>query len=284
MLDADDHLGVALSVVTMRGWRREAYGDETGLPWVNPSPNLRSVDEAVLYPALGLLEATNLSVGRGTDAPFERLGAPWIDGVALAAALTAEGLAGVVFAPEDFTPDADRYAGRLCHGVHVTVRDRARFEPVQTGLAIARALRRLYRREWEFAKLDRLLVHPEAMSAIDAGAPARRDRPDLPRGAGRVHDQAREVPALRRTGARARAVIAVRRASRRGLLILAQDLVTLRLHRERVPRGPLRPRSGCRCSRTPRAVAGPTNRGSSRSTGSPRRCRPSRRCAARPRW
>jgi uncharacterized protein YbbC (DUF1343 family) len=171
LLDADDHLGVDLSVVPLRGWRREAYGDETGLPWVNPSPNLRSVDEAVLYPALGLLEATNLSVGRGTDAPFERLGAPWINGAALAAAVSGEGLAGVVFTAEDFTPDADRYAGRLCHGVHVTVRDRARFEPVQTALAIARALRRLYRRQWEFAKLDRLLVHPEALSAIDAGLP-----------------------------------------------------------------------------------------------------------------
>ncbi len=171
LLNADDHLGVALSVVPMRGWRREAYGDETGLPWVNPSPNLRSVDEAILYPAIGLLEATNLAVGRGTDAPFERLGAPWIDGGALAAAVTAEGLAGVVFTPEDFTPDSDRYAGHLCHGIHVAIRDRARFEPVQTGLAIARALRRLYRREWEFAKLDRLLVHPEAMSAIDAGRP-----------------------------------------------------------------------------------------------------------------
>jgi uncharacterized protein YbbC (DUF1343 family)/CubicO group peptidase (beta-lactamase class C family) len=171
LLDADEHLGVALSVVTMRGWRRESYWDETGLPWANPSPNLRSVDEAVLYPALGLLEATNLAVGRGTDAPFERLGAPWIDGAALATALTAEGLDGVVFTPEDFTPDADRYAGRLCHGVHVKVKDRKRFEPVQTGLAIARVLRRMYRGEWEFAKLDRLVVHPETVSAIDAGAP-----------------------------------------------------------------------------------------------------------------
>ena len=171
LLNADERLGVALSVVTMRGWRRDAYWDETGLPWTNPSPNLRSVDEAVLYPAIGLLEATNLAVGRGTDAPFERIGAPWINASALAVALAAEALPGVTFVAEDFTPDADRYAGRLCHGVHVTVRDRARFEPVQTGLAIARELRRLYRREWEFAKLDRLLVHPEAMTAIDAGRP-----------------------------------------------------------------------------------------------------------------
>lgn len=171
LLNADDHLGVALSVVTMRGWRREAYGDETGLPWVNPSPNLRSVEETILYPGVGLLESTNLSVGRGTDAPFERVGAPWIEANALAAALGAEGLDGVVFAPEVFTPDADRYAGQRCSGIHLTVRDRTRFEPVRAGLAIARELRHLYPHDWEFAKLDRLLAHAETMSAIDAGLP-----------------------------------------------------------------------------------------------------------------
>ncbi|MDP9034693.1 MAG: DUF1343 domain-containing protein [Myxococcota bacterium] len=171
LLNADDHLGVALSVVVMRGWRRSAYGDETGLPWVNPSPSLRSVEEAVLYPALGLLEATNLSVGRGTDAPFERFGAPWMDGKAVVAALEAEGLDGVAFAPETFTPDADRFAGLRCDGVHVRVLDRARFEPVMTGLATARVLRRLYRASWDFPKLGRLLVHPQAMTAIDAGLP-----------------------------------------------------------------------------------------------------------------
>ena len=169
LLNADDHLGVALSVVPMRGWRRSAYWDETGLPWVNPSPNLRSVDEALLYPAVGLLEATNLSVGRGTDAPFERVGAPWIDGGALAAAVASEELQGVGFAAETFVPDADRYAHQRCGGIHVTVRDRAQFEPVRTGLAIARALRRLYARDWEFEKLDRLLVDADAMRAIDSG-------------------------------------------------------------------------------------------------------------------
>jgi uncharacterized protein YbbC (DUF1343 family) len=171
LLNADDHLGVALSVVPMRGWRRTAYWDETGLEWVNPSPNLRNVDEALLYPAVGLLEATNLSVGRGTDAPFERVGAPWIDGGALAAALTADGLPGVAFASDTFTPETDRYANRRCRGIRVTVRDRSQFEPVRTGLAIARQLRRLYRSAWEFAKLDRLLVHPETMKAIDGGLP-----------------------------------------------------------------------------------------------------------------
>jgi uncharacterized protein YbbC (DUF1343 family) len=171
LLDADEHLGVALSVVTMRGWRRQDYGDSTGLGWVSPSPNLRSVDEALLYPATGLLEATNLSVGRGTDAPFERIGAPWIDAGALVAGLATDALPGVVFTPEVFTPVADRYAGQPCNGVHVAVNDRALFEPVRTGLAIARELRRLYPRQWEFEKLDRLLVHPEALRAIDAGLP-----------------------------------------------------------------------------------------------------------------
>jgi uncharacterized protein YbbC (DUF1343 family) len=171
LLNADDHLGVALSVVTMRGWRRESYGDETGLPWVNPSPNLRSVSEAVLYPAIGLLEATNVSVGRGTDAPFEQVGAPWIDGSALAAAVTAEAQTGVEVNPAVFTPDADRFAGQVCNGIHLKVIDRTRFEPVTAGLAIARALHRLYPAVWQFAKLDRLLIHPATMTALDAGLP-----------------------------------------------------------------------------------------------------------------
>jgi uncharacterized protein YbbC (DUF1343 family) len=171
LFNAEDRLGLALSVVPMGGWRRSTYWDQTGLPWVNPSPNLRSVDEALLYPAVGLLESTNLSVGRGTDTPFEHLGAPWIDREALAAAVGGEGLPGVAFDPVEFTPSADKYAGQLCSGLHVIVRDRAQFEPVQTGLAIARALRRLYPQEWEFEKLDRLLVHPDTMKALDTGLP-----------------------------------------------------------------------------------------------------------------
>jgi uncharacterized protein YbbC (DUF1343 family) len=171
LLDADDHLGLALSVVPMRGWRRDSYGDQTGLPWVNPSPNLHSVAEALLYPALGLLEGTNLSVGRGTDAPFERVGAPWIDGDALAAMLGAEALPGVVFSAEAFTPRADRFAGQSCRGVHVTVLDRARFEPVRTGLAIARALRLLHPRDWDFRKVDGLIGDADVVKAIDAGLP-----------------------------------------------------------------------------------------------------------------
>jgi|HubBroStandDraft_1064217.scaffolds.fasta_scaffold03489_4 uncharacterized protein YbbC (DUF1343 family) len=171
LFNADDHLGVSLSVVPMRGWRRASYGDETGLPWVNPSPNLHGVDEALLYPALGLLEATNLSVGRGTDGPFERVGAPWLDAGALAANLASEALPGVAFSLEAFTPSSDRYAGQACRGVHIVVRDRTQFEPVRTGLAIARALRRLHPHAWDFGKLDRLVGDPRVIQAIDAGLP-----------------------------------------------------------------------------------------------------------------
>jgi uncharacterized protein YbbC (DUF1343 family) len=171
LFNADEHLGVALSVVPIRGWRRSDYWDQTGLPWVNPSPNLRSVGEALLYPAIGLLEATNVSVGRGTDTPFERLGAPWLNGDELAAALAADAPAGVAVAPESFTPTADRYAGQRCGGIRVTVRDRGQFEPVRTGLAIARALRRLYPHDWDFEKLGRLLAHRGVMQAIERGLP-----------------------------------------------------------------------------------------------------------------
>ncbi len=171
LFNADDHLGVDLGVVTMRGWSRRAYYDATGLPWVNPSPNLRSVGEVLLYPAVGLLEATNLSVGRGTDTPFEIVGAPWIDGDALTAALGGDALRGVAFAPTSFTPRSDVYVGEACKGVRITVTDRSEFEPVRTGLALARELRRAYPRKWQLEKLDRLLSSPPTLEAIDAGRP-----------------------------------------------------------------------------------------------------------------
>jgi len=171
MLDADLHLGVNLRVVKMEGWRRESYFDETGLTWVNPSPNLRSTTETLLYPALGLLEATNLSVGRGTDTPFEVLGAPWIDGTALATALAKEPLAGVLFAPEQLTPEASVYKGEKCGGVKITVTDRDAFEPVRTGLAIARVLASMYRDKWKIDALEKLVASPRVVEAVRAARP-----------------------------------------------------------------------------------------------------------------
>ena len=171
MFAAEQGLGLDLGVVACEGWRRGDLFDATGLPWVNPSPNIRSLTQALLYPAIGLLENTNVSVGRGTDTPFELLGAPWLDGKALARALAAEGLAGIRFEPVAFTPAASKLAGERCGGIRAALTDRARFRPVRTGLAIARQLRLLYPEAWDAAACDRLLRHEATLAALLAARP-----------------------------------------------------------------------------------------------------------------
>jgi len=166
LMNADEHLGVRLEIVRMLHYDRRAYFDETGLTWWPPSPNLRTVDEAVLYPGIALLEATNVSVGRGTDTPFEVVGAPWIDGPRLAAELARAQLAGVSFEATSFTPQANPFSGTLCQGVHLRVDNRATFEPVRTGIAIAIALRKLYREPWNAARLHRMIGDPVVTAAI----------------------------------------------------------------------------------------------------------------------
>jgi uncharacterized protein YbbC (DUF1343 family) len=169
LLNAERKIDADLHVVRMRGWRRTDYFDETGLPWVNPSPNLRSPAQAVLYPCVGLLESTNLSVGRGTDSPFEVLGAPWIDSGALAAAVAGEDLPGVTFVPVEFTPLTSRYRGEICRGLRLTVVDRDRFRPVRTALAIARHLRKLHAGRWSFWDLQKMVGSRETMQALVQG-------------------------------------------------------------------------------------------------------------------
>ncbi len=144
LFNAENRLGADLTVVPLEGWRRDHWFDETGLAWVNPSPNMRTLTAAVLYPGLGAIEGTNLSVGRGTDTPFEQVGAPWIDGVRLAAELNARALPGVRFYAVSFTPTSSKYANQVCHGVSLVVTDRDRIRPVRVGLEIAAALDRLY--------------------------------------------------------------------------------------------------------------------------------------------
>ncbi len=125
LFNGEAAIGADLTVVPMQNWRRGEWFDETGLDWVNPSPNMRNMTEATLYPGLGAIEHTNVSVGRGTDTPFEQVGAPWIDGAALAAALNARALAGVRFYPVTFTPAAGaKLGGEACHGVFLIVTDR----------------------------------------------------------------------------------------------------------------------------------------------------------------
>jgi len=171
MMNADEHLGARLEIVRMANYDRRAYFDDTGLAWWPPSPNLRTVGQAVLYAGVALLEATNVSVGRGTDMPFEVVGAPWIDGRALAGELAKAGLAGVTFDPTTFTPTENRHKGVPCHGIRLRVENRSIFEPVRTGLAVALALRKLYAQNWDAARLRRMVGDPVVAQAILDGRP-----------------------------------------------------------------------------------------------------------------
>ena len=128
-------IGAELTVIELEGWkRRDLYGD-CGLPWVMPSPNMPTVETALIYPGMCLLEGTNLSEGRGTTRPFELWGAPWLDGARLAADLSAEGLAGVRFRPCSFTPTWDKHARVRCHGVQIHLDDPRALEAVRLGVA-----------------------------------------------------------------------------------------------------------------------------------------------------
>ena len=171
MFRAERNLDLELEVIELENWDRSAYYDATGLRWVNPSPNMRSLTQALLYPGIGLLETTNLSVGRGTDTPFEVIGAPWLDGVRLARVLNGRLFPGTAFVPIEFEPDASKFAGEVCGGVNVIVTDRAAFDPLRTGFEMARQLRRLYPDAWEFEAYDRLLVNEAALEAVREARP-----------------------------------------------------------------------------------------------------------------
>lgn len=162
-----------LQVVKVEDWRREQWFDETGLVWVNPSPNMRSLTEATLYPGVCLLEPTNVSVGRGTDTPFEVIGAPWIDGRKLAEALNNAKLPGARFVPVRFTPKASVHKDAECGGVNIIITDRRSFEPVTTGLEMAVQLLRLYPKDFAVDKFNRLLVNQKIYDAFKMGAEAK---------------------------------------------------------------------------------------------------------------
>lgn len=151
LFNEEQGFGADLTVVEMQGWKRDLWFDETGLPWVNPSPNMRNLIQAALFPGIGAIERTNISVGRGTDTPFEQIGAPWIDGVRLAEALNARELAGIRFYPVSFAPAAGPYAGEPCQGVFMLVTDREALRPVRVGLEIAAALERLHGDRYDLA-------------------------------------------------------------------------------------------------------------------------------------
>jgi uncharacterized protein YbbC (DUF1343 family) len=174
MFNAERGINAKLTVVPMEGWQRGDWFDSTGLAWVNPSPNLRSVTEAALYPGVALIEGTNISVGRGTDTPFELVGAPWVKSKEFAAYLNARGIAGVRFVPVTFTPTASVYSGQTCSGVNILLTDRNGFDAPELGIELAAALRKLYPADFKIERMSELLVNQSVYDALVAGQDPRR--------------------------------------------------------------------------------------------------------------
>ncbi len=169
MMNAERKIGADLRVIKMDGWSRSMWFDETGQTWVNPSPNMRSLTEATLYPGIGLLETTNVSVGRGTDTPFEVVGAPWLDGRKLANYLNGRNLAGVRFVPIRYRPNASTFKDEECGGINIVITNRSTLNSVKTGIEIAVALHKLYPSEWQVEKYLRLLVNQDIFDAVKRG-------------------------------------------------------------------------------------------------------------------
>jgi uncharacterized protein YbbC (DUF1343 family)/CubicO group peptidase (beta-lactamase class C family) len=169
LFNGENKIGASLEVVPMQRWRRDEWFDETGLTWINPSPNMRNLIQATVYPGVGAIETTNISVGRGTDTPFEQIGAPWIDGARLAEELNSRRLPGIRFYPVRFTPASSKYQGEACQGVFLIVTDRLALRPVRVGIEIASALFRLHGDKFELDAADRLLGSKQTLARIRAG-------------------------------------------------------------------------------------------------------------------
>lgn len=182
MFNAERNINAKLTVVPMEGWERGDWFDSTGLAWVNPSPNLRSVTEAALYPGVAVIEGTNISVGRGTDSPFELVGAPWIKSREFAAFLNARGIFGVRFVPTTFTPTSATYSGEKCEGVNVVLTDRNALDAPELGIELAAALRKLYPNDFKLDRITELLVNQAVYEALVAGEDPRRIEQDWQEG------------------------------------------------------------------------------------------------------
>jgi len=174
MFNAERGIDAKLTVVPMEGWIRGDWFDSTGELWVNPSPNMRGLTAATLYPGIGMIEASNISVGRGTDTPFELVGAPWVRAVELARYLNARQIAGVRFMPVEFTPDNSVYAHQICKGVQIVVTDRNVVDAPELGVEVAGAMESLYPGDYKVAGVDTLMVNKASVDALAAGQDPRR--------------------------------------------------------------------------------------------------------------
>jgi uncharacterized protein YbbC (DUF1343 family) len=182
LFDGERNINARLRVVPMQGWMRGDWYDSTGITWINPSPNLRSLTEATLYPGVALVEGTNVSVGRGTDTPFELLGAPWVNARELAQYLNQREISGVRFVPVSFTPISSNYAGQRCEGVNVILIDRNALDGPELGIELASALHKLYPQQFHMEKMMDLLVNQAVYDAIAKGEDPRRIAQDWQEG------------------------------------------------------------------------------------------------------
>jgi uncharacterized protein YbbC (DUF1343 family) len=169
LFNEENRIGASLTVVPVANWRRDLWYDETGLTWINPSPNIRNLNQVTLYPGIGAIEYSNISVGRGTDQPFEQIGAPWVDGRALAASLNARGLPGIRFYPVAFTPTASKFANEACQGVFMVVTSRAALQPVRVGLEVAAALWKRHGDAYRMENTDRLFGSTALLERVKSG-------------------------------------------------------------------------------------------------------------------
>ncbi len=169
MFNVENRIGCDLHIISMQNWRRRDWFDDTGLPWVNPSPNLRSANAGLLYPGLEILQAGGVSVGRGTGRPFERLGAPWIRSGELADYMNRQHVPGARFAPERFTPDSGLYKGEICQGARIVVTHRASLQSMRMGIEIASALAKLYPDKFDAAKIIELVGNAETVRRLKDG-------------------------------------------------------------------------------------------------------------------
>lgn len=169
MFNRAQSLGAKLHVIKMRGWERSDWFDETDLSWVDPSPNLRSLTEVTLYPGVAMVEGANVSVGRGTDRPFELLGAPWVDSRRLARYLNERDIQGVRFLATDFQPTSNRFQGETCHGVQIVLLDRQALDSPEMGVEIASALFKLFPTQFKLEDTLPLIGSRRVVDAIRAG-------------------------------------------------------------------------------------------------------------------
>jgi uncharacterized protein YbbC (DUF1343 family) len=167
--NAENHIGADLHVIAMKNWHRNYFFESTGIKWIPPSPNLRTIKGSILYPGIEILQNAGISVGRGTETPFEEFGAPWLNGDDVAAALNERHLPGVHFAAKPFIPIAGLYAGQRCGGVAIRVTDRAAVRSMRVGLEIAAILRKLYVQQFDTSKLIALVGNSDTIQQLQSG-------------------------------------------------------------------------------------------------------------------